>query len=113
MKAALVAVPRCRVQEIRASREKLAKVVPAERELQIPRLPPDFLSGLVASVKPRAAFLKESRIRGRWLVPRVGNPEFARDDKVEVGDFYKELLLGWITAALNYPGVTLRSLTAR
>jgi len=83
MKAARVAVPRCRVQEIRASREKLAKVVPAERELQIPRLPPDFLSGLVASVKPRAAFLKESRIRGRWLVQRVGNPEFARDDKGE------------------------------
>jgi hypothetical protein len=48
---------------------------------QVPRLPPDFLSGLVASAKPRAAFLKESRIRGRWLVQRVGNPESARDDK--------------------------------
>ena len=40
--------------------------------------------------KPRAAFLKESRIRGRWLVQRVGNPEYAptarrgrRDDKVK------------------------------
>ena len=63
--------------------------------LQVPRLPPDFLSGLVASVKPRAAFLEESRIRGRWLVPRVGNPEFARDDKVEGGDCYGESLLGW------------------
>jgi hypothetical protein len=63
--------------------------------LQVPRLPPDFLSGLVASVKPRAAFLKESRIRGRWLVQRVGNPEFVRDDKVEGGDFYGKSLLGW------------------
>jgi hypothetical protein len=52
---------------------------------QIPRLPPDFLSCFVASANSRAAFLKESRIRGRWLVQRVGNPESARDDKGEGG----------------------------
>jgi hypothetical protein len=62
-------------------------VVTRKGALQIPprqagtgRLPPDFLSSLVASVKPRAAFLKESRIRGRWLVQRVGNPEYAPND---------------------------------
>ena len=40
---------------------------------------PVRLSGVVTA---RAAFIKESRIRGRWLVQLVGNPEFARDDKV-------------------------------
>jgi hypothetical protein len=49
------------------------------------RLPPDFLSGSGGVVKPRAAFLKESRIRGRWLVQRVGNPESAPNDKPETG----------------------------
>jgi hypothetical protein len=35
------------------------------KELQIPRLPPDFLSGLVVSVDLMRLYLKESRIRGR------------------------------------------------
>src|SRR5271154_5697712 len=55
--------------------------------LQVPRLPPDFLSGLVVSVdfmrlsSKKAAYVAvdESRV--------VGNPEFARDDKVGDGDF--------------------------
>jgi hypothetical protein len=40
-----------------------------------------FPVGLSDVVKPRAALLRESRIRVRWLVQRVGNPEFARNDK--------------------------------
>jgi hypothetical protein len=45
----------------------------------------EFPVNLSGVVEPRAAFLKESRICGRWLVQRVGNPEFARDDKGEGG----------------------------
>ncbi len=43
--------------------------------LQVRRLPPDFLSGLVASVNLM-----------RLSSNVVGNPEYARDDKVEDGD---------------------------
>ena len=50
------------------------------KKLQIPRLPPDFLSGLVTSLSLVRLSFRESRIRVRWLVQRVGNPEFARDD---------------------------------
>jgi len=62
--------------------------VAGEGELQIPRLPPDFLSGSVVSVNlmrlsQKAAYVVvlESSV--------VGNPEFARDDKGEDGDFYQ------------------------
>ncbi len=60
------------------------------------RSPFDFAQGRLSATsefpvkgrgvgRSRAAFLKESRTRGRWLVQRVGNPESARDDKVEDG----------------------------
>ena len=53
-----------------------------EREPQIPRLPPDFLSGLVVSVSLR----RLSSNKAAYVVVDessvVGNPEFARDDKV-------------------------------
>jgi len=57
-----------------------------EGELQIPRLPPDFLSGLVVSVD----FVRLSSKKAACVVVDessvVGNPEFARDDKGEGGD---------------------------
>jgi len=66
-----------------------------EGELQIPRLPPDFLSGLVVSVN----FMRLSSKKAAYVVVGestvVGNPEFAptarrgrRDDKGERGDSY-------------------------
>src|SRR5271163_4317235 len=52
-------------------------------ELQIPRLPPDFLSCLVVSVD----FMRLSSKKAAYVVVDessvVGNPEFARDDKGE------------------------------
>ena len=52
-----------------------------ERELQIPRLPPDFLSDLVDSVN----IMRLSSKKAAYVVVSetsvVGNPEFARDDK--------------------------------
>ena len=56
-----------------------------ERELQIPRLPPDFLSGVVVS----ADFMRLSSKKAAYVVVDessvVGNPEFARDDKLKGG----------------------------
>src|SRR5271170_2792046 len=67
-------------------------------ELQVPRLPPDFLSGLVVSVD----FMRLSSKKAAYVVVDesrvVGNPEFARDDKVEDGDFCLKLLSGWMPA---------------
>jgi hypothetical protein len=49
--------------------------------LQIPRLPPDFLSSFVAPVKA----MRLSSEKAAYVVAdessAVGNPEFARDDK--------------------------------
>jgi hypothetical protein len=53
-----------------------------ERKLQVPRLPPDFLSALVVSVN----LMRLSSEKAAYVVvfesSVVGNPEFARDDKV-------------------------------
>jgi hypothetical protein len=53
--------------------------------LQIPRLPPDFLSSFVAPVN----VMRLSSKKATYVVVDersvVGNPEFARDDKVEAG----------------------------
>jgi hypothetical protein len=57
-----------------------------EGELQIPRLPPDFLSGLVASVNLVRLSLKKAAYVAVDGSSVVGNPEFARDDKGECGD---------------------------
>jgi hypothetical protein len=58
---------------------------------QVPRLPPDFLSGLVASVNFMRLSLKKAAYVAVDESSVVGNPEFAptarrgrRDDKVEV-----------------------------
>jgi hypothetical protein len=54
----------------------------AEKKLQIPRLPPDFLSGSVASFNPvRLSFKKAAYVAVDECCV-VGNPEFARDDKI-------------------------------
>jgi hypothetical protein len=52
--------------------------------LQVPRLPPDFLSGLVASVNFMRLSLKKAAYVAVDESSVVGNPEFARDDKVKV-----------------------------
>ena len=52
-----------------------------KREPQIPRLPPDFLSGSVASVNFMRLSLKKAAYVAVDESSVVGNPEFARDDK--------------------------------
>ena len=54
-----------------------------ERELQIPRLPPDFLSGRVVSVNPMRLSSQKAAYVVALESSEVGNPEFARDDKGE------------------------------
>ena len=62
-------------------------VVKRKGALQVPRLPPDFLSGLVASLN----LMRLSSKKAAYVVVLensiVGNPEFARDDKGEVCSF--------------------------
>jgi hypothetical protein len=58
-------------------------VVGGERELQIPRLPPDFLSGLVVSENRMRLSLEKAAYVVVFESSVVGNPEFARDDKGE------------------------------
>jgi hypothetical protein len=57
-------------------------------KLQIPRLPPDFLSGLVVSVKLMRLSLKNAAYVVVLESSVIGNPEFARDDKGERGCSY-------------------------
>jgi hypothetical protein len=52
-----------------------------ERELQIPRLPPDFLSSLVVSVNLMRLSSEKAAYVAVFESSVVGNPEFARDDK--------------------------------
>jgi hypothetical protein len=58
---------------------------------QVPRLPPDFLSSLVASINSMRLSLKKAAYVAVDESSVVGNPEYARDDKGEGGDFYGEL----------------------
>jgi hypothetical protein len=55
---------------------------PRPVELQVPRLPPGFLSGLVALVNFMRLSLKKAAYVAVDESSVVGNPEFARDDKV-------------------------------
>jgi hypothetical protein len=48
---------------------------------QVPRLPPDFLSGLVVSVNRMRLSLEKAAYVVVFESTVVGNPEFARDDK--------------------------------
>jgi hypothetical protein len=50
--------------------------------LQIPRLPPDFLSSLIFSVNLMRLSSKKAAYVVVFESSVVGNPEFARDDKV-------------------------------
>ena len=50
-------------------------------KLQVPRLPPDFLSGLVAAVNLMRLSSKKAAYVVVYESSVVGNPEFARDDK--------------------------------
>jgi hypothetical protein len=58
-------------------------------KLQIPRLPPDFLSALVVPVN----LMRLSSEKAAYVVvfesSVVGNPEFARDDKLEAVTFVR------------------------
>ena len=63
--------------------------------LQVPRLPPDFLSGLVASVNFMRLSLKKAAYVGVYESSVVGNPECARDDKWRVVTFIKDRQIGW------------------
>src|SRR5271168_3045451 len=51
---------------------------------QVPRLPPVFLSGLVASVNFMRLSLNKAAYVALDESSVVGNPDFARDDKVMV-----------------------------
>ena len=66
-----------------------------EGELQIPRLPPDFLSGLVASVNLVRLSLKKAAYVAVDSRSLVGNPEFARDDKGEDSVHLSSCYTGW------------------
>jgi hypothetical protein len=62
-----------------------------EGELRVPRLPPDFLSSFVVPIDLMRLSLLEAAYLAVDECRLVGNPEFARDDKGEDGDFYQEL----------------------
>jgi hypothetical protein len=71
---------------VKSSREN--RFAREEGAQQVPRLPPGFLSGLAASANlVRLSSKKAAYVAVDWCSV-VGNPEFARDDKVEGGDFY-------------------------
>jgi hypothetical protein len=61
-------------------RRSFGRLRGGETELQVPRLPPDFLSGLVASVNlVRLSLKKAAYVAVDWCSV-VGNPEFAPPD---------------------------------
>src|SRR6202034_4063099 len=72
----------------RAARSRAGAFVWEKGAPQIPRLPPDFLSSLVVSVNPMRLSSKKAAYVVVDQSSLVGNPEFARDDKGEGGDFY-------------------------
>jgi len=63
--------------------------------LQVPRLPPDFLSTLVVSVN----LMRLSSEKAAYVVVSensvLGNPEFARDDKGEDNAHLDSSYRGW------------------
>jgi hypothetical protein len=63
--------------------------------LQVPRLPPDFLSGLVAPVNFMRLSLRKAAYVAVYGSSVVGNPECARDDKWRVVAFIKGRSIGW------------------
>jgi hypothetical protein len=71
------------------------RVVVREMELQIPRLPPDFLSGLVVSVNLMRLSLEKAAYVVVFESGVVGNPEFARDDKGRAVTFVRSCQIGW------------------
>ena len=65
------------------------------RGLQIPRLPPDFLSGLAVPVNPMRLSLEKAAYVVVDESSVVGNPEFARDDKGEGSAHLSSRYKGW------------------
>jgi hypothetical protein len=59
-----------------------SRVAKGERDTAGPSASSGFPVRLNGFSEPHAAFLRESRIRGRFQSCVVGNPEFARDDKI-------------------------------
>jgi hypothetical protein len=57
---------------------------------QVPRLPPDFLSGLAASVNFMRLSFKKAAYVAVDESSVVGNPECARDDKWRVVTFIRD-----------------------
>jgi hypothetical protein len=57
--------------------------VGGDRELQVPRLPPDLLSDFVVSAKIMRLSVKKAAHVAVDECSAVGNPEFAANDKLE------------------------------
>jgi hypothetical protein len=69
--------------------------VGGKRELQIPRLPPDFLSDLVVSVNIMRLSSKKAAHGVVSESSVVGNPEFAPNDKGEGSAHLSNCDKGW------------------
>src|ERR1700678_1611913 len=74
----------------RVARSRAGAFVWEKGAPQIPRLPPDFLSGLVVSVDLVRLSLQKAAYVAVDECGVVGNPEFARDDKAEGSCIYSE-----------------------
>ena len=87
---------RCASQSSNSAAFKASPFAVAFRKgaLQVPRLPPDFLSGLVASVTLMRLSSKKAAYVVVVEICVVGNPEFARDDKRGGQRSPKQLLSG-------------------
>jgi hypothetical protein len=77
--------------------------VSGKGELQIPRLPPDFLSGLLVPVNLMRLSSKKAAYVAVAESGVVGNPEFARDDKLEGSAYLSSGKQGMDRAAAVYP----------
>jgi hypothetical protein len=76
-------------------------------KLQIPPLPPDFLSGLVVSVDLMRLSLEKAAYVAVFESSVVGNPESGRDEKVEGGAHLGSGGGGWTGPTGNPLGGTL------
>jgi nucleoside-diphosphate-sugar epimerase len=85
--------------------------------LQVPRLPPDFLSGLVASVNLMRLSSKKAAYVVVVEICVVGNPEFARDDKgegsVHLSSCYKGLRELYAEREANDPSIHITNCRGR
>jgi hypothetical protein len=70
---------------------------------QVPRLPPDFLSGVVSLVNCMRLSLKKAAYVAVDESSVVGNPEYARDDKWRVVTFIRGCQIGWTEKQQQVP----------